>query len=81
MPETRARPARERERFKLLIRANQWFYRRMVDHDDPSWELLREWEECDDSLKMRRFNNANPQQCHEQSQEEMPEMMKAPLHP
>lgn len=66
MAETRARPARERQRFNSVVRANQWFYRRMVDVEDPSWELLREWDQCDDSLKIRRFNNANPQDADDE---------------
>lgn len=69
MAETRARPARERQRFMQLARANAWFYVRMSKVEDPSWDMLRDWEACQDSLKIRRFNNANPQDCHDLEQE------------
>lgn len=62
MPETRARPARERQRFKEIARANMWFYRRLIEHDDPSWEMKRDWEQREDSLKIRRWRNAQPQE-------------------
>lgn len=62
MAETRARPARERERFMQIIRANLWFYRRILNVEDQSWDVIRDWEELSDSVKIRRWRGAQPQE-------------------
>ncbi len=71
MAETRARPARERQRFLQLARANAWFYGRMCRSDDPCWEVMQDWEAAPDSLKIRRFNNANPIDAMEEGIEDL----------
>lgn len=55
MAETRTRPARERERFALLITAEQWFWKKMVALDEPAWERAQEWGGFHSSLKIRRL--------------------------
>ncbi len=70
MSETRTRPARDRQRFLLVARANQWFYKRMCNVDDVSWEVMDEWRCQSESVKIRRFNNANPQTAAEQGEDD-----------
>ena len=66
MSEARTRPAREGQRFQLIVRAEMWFWKRMCDADDPCWDVLSDWNELTASTKIRRFNNANPQECQEE---------------
>lgn len=73
MAETRARPARERQRFHLVARANMWFYSRMLTVDDQSWDVVSDWEALHDGMKIRRFNNANPQDAADQGSDDATE--------
>ncbi len=70
MPETRARPARERERFICVARANAWFYTRMCRADDPCWDVMDEWRCQSESVKIRRWRAANPTEMPGESQED-----------
>ena len=55
MPEARARPAREAERFRQLVAANRWFFDRLAQLDAPNWRLYEEWRGLSDSVRLRRF--------------------------
>lgn len=65
MCETRRRPAREAERFRVVVRANLWFWGRMRNADDQVWEAVQEWNAMPDSLKIRRHNAAMPAEAAE----------------
>ncbi len=62
MPEARTRPARQRERFTQVIRANLWFWTRMRDADDPSWDVMEEWMGLPVSVMIRRWKGSMPQE-------------------
>ncbi len=70
MTEARARPAREAARFTQLVRANLWFWTRMRDADDPSWEVVAEWRGLPDSTRIRRWRMAQPEEMPGESQED-----------
>ncbi len=55
MPEPRTRPARQRERFAVLIDANVWFWQKLQSLEDPDWERLKQWSRLPNSTRIRRF--------------------------
>ena len=65
MTETRTRPARESQRFLQIVRANLWFFSRMRDAEDRSWDVLQEWIALTGSVQIRRHNAAVPDQFYE----------------
>lgn len=65
MSETRTRPARESQRFLQIVRANLWFFTRMRDAEDRSWDVLQEWVALSGSVQIRRHNAAVPDQFYE----------------
>ena len=62
MGEARTRPARERERFIQIARANLWFWNRVSDPDDIAWDVIREWELLPHAVQIRRWRAAQPQE-------------------
>ena len=62
MPETRTRPARERERYIQIARANLWFWKRMTDPDDVTWDSLHDWHHLSYAVQIRRWRAAQPQE-------------------
>lgn len=55
MAETRARPARERQRAGTYIASELWFWRRMIAQEHPSGEMMEEWRSLSVSTRIRRF--------------------------
>ena len=72
MGETRARPAREAERFQMIVRANVWFWSRMARSGDPNMDVVQEWELLPYSVQIRRWRAAQPEEMPEDSQEATP---------
>ena len=62
MGEARTRPGRERMRYEQVVRANLWFWHRALSADDPNWDVINDWTYCQDSLKIRRWKAAQPQE-------------------
>lgn len=68
MAETRARPAREENRFRYVLHANLWFWRRMKECEDPHMELIHDWLALPFSTQIRRWRAATPQDHHDDTQ-------------
>lgn len=65
MGEARTRPARDAQRFQQIIRAELWFWSKMRDTDDLCWEVIGQWRDLPQSVRIRRWRAAQPQESED----------------